>query len=43
NTIPRLRCKAIAGAANNQLEAPEDAERLHERGILYAPDFIANA
>ncbi len=42
-TIPRLRCKAIAGAANNQLQAPEDAERLQARGILYAPDFIANA
>ncbi|UCC83727.1 MAG: hypothetical protein JSW46_01990, partial [Gemmatimonadota bacterium] len=42
-TIARLDCKAIAGAANNQLEGPEDAERLHERGILYAPDFICNS
>lgn len=42
-TIPRLRCKAVSGAANNQLEVPEDAERLHARGILYAPDFINNA
>lgn len=42
-TIPRFRCKAVCGAANNQLEADEDAERLHDRGILYAPDFIANA
>ncbi len=42
-TIPKLKCKAVAGAANNQLETAEDAERLHERGILYAPDFICNA
>src|SRR5262249_8397204 len=37
-SIPRLACRAIAGCANNQLAEPEDAERLHERGILYAPD-----
>jgi leucine dehydrogenase len=42
-TIPRLRCRAVAGAANNQLATPEDALRLQERGILYAPDFIANS
>ena len=30
-------------AANNQLAEPEDAERLHERGILYAPDYVVNA
>ncbi len=42
-TIPRLRCKAVAGAANNQLANPQDALRLRERGILYAPDFIANS
>jgi leucine dehydrogenase len=42
-TIPRLKCLAIAGAANNQLGTAEDAERLRERGILYAPDFIANS
>jgi leucine dehydrogenase len=42
-TIPKLACKAVAGAANNQLETPEDAERLHERGILYAPDYVCNA
>jgi len=41
-TIPRLRCRAVTGSANVQLARPEDAERLHERGILYAPDFIAN-
>ncbi len=42
-TIPRLHCKAIAGAANNQLAKPEDALRLEERQILYAPDFISNS
>lgn len=43
SSIPRLRCRAIAGAANNQLETPEDAERLRARGIVYAPDFVINA
>lgn len=42
-TIPRLACKAVAGSANNQLESQEDADRLHERGILYAPDYVVNA
>ncbi len=42
-TIPKLRCRAIAGAANNQLENPSDAKRLEERGILYAPDYVVNA
>jgi leucine dehydrogenase len=42
-SIPRLRCRAVAGAANNQLGEPEDAERLRARGILYAPDFVINA
>lgn len=42
-SIPRLRCRAIAGAANNQLATPGDAERLRARGILYAPDFVINA
>jgi leucine dehydrogenase len=42
-TIPRLRCRAVVGAANNQLANPEEALRLRERGILYAPDFIANS
>lgn len=41
-TIPRLRARAVVGAANNQLRAPEDAERLRARGILYAPDFVVN-
>ncbi|HEY3542258.1 MAG TPA: Glu/Leu/Phe/Val dehydrogenase dimerization domain-containing protein [Gaiellaceae bacterium] len=42
-TIERLRCKIVGGSANNQLAEPDDAARLHERGILYAPDFIINA
>lgn len=43
DTIPTLRCRVVAGSANNQLGTPEDADRLHERGILYAPDYVANA
>ena len=42
-TIPRLRCAVVAGAANNQLGSPNDRERLAEAGILYAPDYIANS
>jgi len=43
-TIPKLKCKLVAGCANNQLEDEERHSRmLHERGILYAPDFIINA
>ena len=43
DTIERLRCAAICGAANNQLEGESMAERLAARGILFAPDFVANA
>jgi leucine dehydrogenase len=42
-TIPRLRCRAIAGAANEQLARPEDGDALHARGILYGPDYVVNA
>jgi leucine dehydrogenase len=42
-TIPRLRCKAVAGCANNQLLEPRHAEDLKSRGILYAPDYVINA
>jgi glutamate dehydrogenase/leucine dehydrogenase len=42
-TIPELRCAAVCGAANNQLAGTGDDERLAERGILYVPDFVANA
>ncbi len=42
DTIPQLKCRAVAGGANNQLEGPEDAERLRARKILYAPDYVVN-
>lgn len=43
-TIPRLRCKAIVGSANNQLLDDEKHGRLlNEMGILYAPDYLVNA
>jgi leucine dehydrogenase len=42
-TIPRLRCAAVVGSANNQLASDEDAARLVDRGITYAPDFVVNA
>jgi leucine dehydrogenase len=42
-TVPALRCRAIAGAANNQLATEAIAEHLTKRGILWAPDFVANA
>jgi leucine dehydrogenase len=43
-TIPALRCKVVAGPSNNQLaDEKRDGAALHERGILYAPDFLINA
>lgn len=42
-TIPALRVPVVAGGANNQLAKPGDGPRLHERGILYAPDYVINA
>ena len=42
-TIPRLKCKVVAGAANNQLATEADGETLRKRGILYAPDYAINA
>ena len=43
-TIPRLKCQIVAGAANNQLaDDARDSALLEERGILYAPDFVINA
>jgi leucine dehydrogenase len=42
-TIPKIRAKVVAGAANNQLATPADGARLAERGILYAPDYVINA
>ena len=43
DTVQRLRCQIVCGSANNQLAHDGLAEDLAERGILYAPDFIANA
>lgn len=42
-TIPELRVKAVVGSANNQLAEDRHGEMLHEKGILYAPDFIVNS
>ncbi len=42
-TVPVLRAKVIAGAANNQLAHPGIEKTLAERGILYAPDYVVNA
>jgi leucine dehydrogenase len=42
-TIPRLRCRAVCGAANNQLADAAADDALAARGILYAPDFVVNA
>lgn len=43
DTVPRLRCRIIAGAANNQLATDGIADLLMARGILWAPDFVVNA
>lgn len=43
DTVPRLRCACVVGPANNQLADDSVASLLAERGILWAPDFIANA
>lgn len=42
-TIAMLRCKAVCGAANNQLLEDRHAEVLRDKNILYAPDFVVNA
>jgi len=43
STIPQLKCKIVAGAANNQLLTERDGDELMKRGILYAPDYVINA
>lgn len=43
SSIPLLKCSAVAGSANNQLNESEDSTKLHKRGILYAPDYVINA
>lgn len=42
-TIPQLKCKAVAGSANNQLSTADDGIALMKRNILYAPDYIINS
>ena len=42
-SIPQLRVQVVCGAANNQLAEPRHGRALHERGILYAPDYLVNA
>ncbi len=43
DTIPELRAAAVCGCANNQLATPQDAQRIAESGVLYAPDYVVNA
>jgi leucine dehydrogenase len=43
DTIPELKCRIVAGSANNQLERPEHGEVLARSGIVYAPDYVINA
>ncbi|WP_064091598.1 branched-chain amino acid dehydrogenase [Rossellomorea aquimaris] len=42
-TIPQLKAKVIAGAANNQLKETRHGDAIHEMGIVYAPDYVINA
>lgn len=42
-TIPMLKAKVIAGSANNQLAESRHGDKLHELGIVYAPDYVINA
>ena len=42
-TLPRLKCKIICGAANNQLASDAIGDEVQKRGILYAPDYAVNA
>lgn len=42
-TVDEIAARAVAGAANNQLAAPEFGEALRARGILFAPDYVINA
>jgi leucine dehydrogenase len=43
DTIDRLKCKLVAGAANNQLKDDRHGQELKDRGIVYAPDYLINA
>jgi leucine dehydrogenase len=41
-TLPRIKAKVIAGGANNQLSTPDMGDRLKDKGVLYAPDYVIN-
>ncbi|MDP1419301.1 branched-chain amino acid dehydrogenase [Peribacillus simplex] len=43
HTINQIRAKVIAGAANNQLKETVHGDQIHEKGIIYAPDYVINA
>jgi leucine dehydrogenase len=42
-TVEQLKCKIVAGSANNQLAEEKHGEILREKGILYVPDFVINS
>ncbi|WP_101844189.1 branched-chain amino acid dehydrogenase [Halobacillus sp. Marseille-P3879] len=43
DTIPQIKAKVIAGAANNQLKETRHGDLLHEKGVVYTPDYVINA
>lgn len=43
SSIAELKVSIVAGGANNQLETPQDGQRLSDAGVLYAPDYVINA
>lgn len=43
DTIPKLKAKIIAGSANNQLKSDIHGDIIHEKGIIYTPDYILNS
>ncbi|WP_200411240.1 Glu/Leu/Phe/Val family dehydrogenase [Virgibacillus salexigens] len=43
DTIPRIKAKVIAGSANNQLKSTKHGDIIHEKGIVYAPDYVINS
>lgn len=43
DAVERLQCRAVVGAANNQLAGPEIADAIAARGIVFAPDFVVSA
>jgi leucine dehydrogenase len=42
-SVARLRARIVCGGANNVLATDEDGDRLADRGVLYVPDYVANA